>query len=87
MRNALAIARKELGIYFSTPWAYVIFTGMVAISAFFFLGNIGNFKEAQVYARIYGWARIPPELKNLTDGVIVLSFLLTHRTVELQRWA
>jgi len=71
MRNALAIARKELSIYFSTPWAYVIFTGMVGISAFFFLGNIANFKDAQMYARIYGWARIPPELKNLTDGVIV----------------
>ena len=29
MRNALAIARKELGIYFSTPWAYVVFTAML----------------------------------------------------------
>jgi len=24
MRVALAIARKELSIYFTTPWAYVV---------------------------------------------------------------
>lgn len=74
MRNALAIARKELGIYFSTPWAYVVFTAMLAISSFFFVNLLATFKEVQGLARVYGWARLPPEysqFKNLTDGIVV----------------
>jgi len=74
MRNALAIARKELGIYFSTPWAYVIFTGMVGISAFFFLGDLLAFVDVQAKARMYGWNRLPQEwsaYRNLTDGVVI----------------
>ena len=42
MRNALAIARKELGIYFSTPWAYVVFTAMLGISSFFFVSLLSR---------------------------------------------
>ena len=74
MRNALAIARKELGIYFSTPWAYVVFTAMLGISSFFFVNLLATFKEVQGLARVYGWARLPPEyglFKNLTDGIVV----------------
>ena len=36
MRTALAIARKELTIYFTTPWAYAVFTAMTALASFFF---------------------------------------------------
>lgn len=74
MRNALAIARKELGIYFSTPWAYVVFTAMLGISSFFFVSLLAGFKEVQSLARVYGWAGLPPEyaqFKNLTDGIVV----------------
>lgn len=74
MRNAFAIARKELSIYFTTPWAYVVFTAMAGISSFFFIAAVQQFKQIQEAARIYTWARLPPELiayKNLTDGVIV----------------
>lgn len=71
MRNTLAIARKELSIYFTTPAAWVVFTAMVVISSFFFLGNLQVFGQAQDMARIYGWAQVPPQYRNLTDGVIV----------------
>lgn len=74
MRNALAIARKELSIYFTTPWAYVVFTAMVGISAFFFVGLLQVFATIQEQARIYGWQRMGPEFaayRNLTDGVVV----------------
>lgn len=71
MRNALAIARKELSIYFTTPWAYVVFTAMMLVAAFLFSALLLNFQQAQEYARLYGWARIPAEYKNLTDGIVV----------------
>jgi len=74
MRNALAIARKELSVYFTTPWAYVVFTAMLAISSFFFVALLQDFRQAHALARAYGWERLGPDygaFKNLTDGVVV----------------
>ncbi|HEX5749744.1 MAG TPA: ABC transporter permease [Archangium sp.] len=71
MRTALAIARKELSIYFTTPWAYAVFTAMLAVSSFFFVNSLFDFQRAQEMARVYGWERVPQEFRNLTDGVMV----------------
>src|SRR5689334_17474759 len=74
MRNALAIARKELSIYFTTPWAYVVFTAMAAVGSFFFMQSLGYFEDVQQMARLSGWSRLGPEysaFKNLTDGVVI----------------
>lgn len=73
MRNALAIARKELSIYFTTPWAYVVFTIMIAVTAFFFMAALSAFQEIQDAARFVGWDRMGPykDYRNLTTGVIV----------------
>ena len=70
MRTALAIARKELSIYFTTPWAYVVFTAMQAIASFFFVNYLYTFQRAQEQAREYGWERVPQQFRNLTDGVM-----------------
>ncbi|MFL5320097.1 MAG: ABC transporter permease, partial [Myxococcaceae bacterium] len=74
MRNALAITRKELGIYFTTPWAYAVFTAMMAVTAFFFIANLTMFRQINEAARAIGWNRMPGDfqaMKNLTDGVAV----------------
>jgi ABC-2 type transport system permease protein len=74
MRNTLAIARKELGIYFTTPWAWVVLAATLALASFFFLLGLEGFQQVQEYAKQIGWARMPPHLqayRNLTDGVIV----------------
>jgi ABC-2 type transport system permease protein len=74
MRTALAIARKELSIYFTTPWAYAVFTAMVALSSFFFIDLLQKFKQVQDMARLLTWEQMPPDFnvyRNLTDGVVV----------------
>jgi ABC-2 type transport system permease protein len=71
MRTALAIARKELSIYFTTPWAYVVFTSMLAIASFFFVSYLYEFQRVQEMARTLGWGSFPPAYRNLTDGVMV----------------
>ena len=74
MRNAITIARKELSIYFTTPWAYLVFTAMLLVSSFFFVAMLESFKQVQQMARAMSWARLPPDwamYKNLTDGVVV----------------
>jgi ABC-2 type transport system permease protein len=74
MRTALAIARKELSIYFTTPWAYVVFTAMLSLSAIFFIGLLEAFRQVQDLARTASWNQLPPDFsvyRNLTDGVVV----------------
>lgn len=74
MRNILAIAKKELTVYLTTPWAWVVFTGVAFMSSLFFIGLVGNFKQVHEMARQYGWQQLPPDwlsFRNLTDGVVV----------------
>lgn len=79
MRRTFAIARKELAIYLTTPWAWIVFTGMAFISAFFFIAALGAFKQVQDQVRQLpgGWSQVPPDMdafRNLTDGVVLNLF-------------
>jgi ABC-2 type transport system permease protein len=76
MRTTLAIAKKELIIYLTTPWAWVVFTAMGFITALNFLVLLGKFKmfHDAVKGMDGGWSTVPAEFqfyRNLTDGVIV----------------
>ena len=48
MKNSLAIAKKELNIYFATPIAYVMFTLFVVIGSYFFLRLLGAYEQASL---------------------------------------
>src|SRR3954452_13949918 len=55
MKNAFAIAKKELNIYFATPIAYVMFTLFVVIGSYFFLRLLGAYEQASLmYMRFQG---------------------------------
>ncbi len=77
MRTTLAIARKELSIYFTTPLAYFFFFIMAGAAAFFFVVGLQTFKQVQDMARAVTWARLvqvqpgAEAFKNLTDGVVL----------------
>jgi len=68
MRNALAIARKEMLLYFTTPIAYVVFFATAFIGAFFFLSLTSEFQRRSMQFMQFG----SPEgmgWLNLTDMV------------------
>ena len=46
MRNVITIARKELSIYFTTPWGWIGGAGMAFLSSFFFIYFVGAFRQA-----------------------------------------
>src|SRR5439155_23956931 len=48
MKNAIAIAKKELNIYFATPIAYVMFTLFVIIGSYFFLRLLSGYQQASL---------------------------------------
>lgn len=76
MRTTLAIARKELTVYLTTPWAWVVFTAMAFFTSMFFRASLVSFKQVHEAVRDMpgGWASMPADyqvFRNLTDGVIV----------------
>ncbi len=70
MRNILAIARKELNVYFTTPIAYVVFCGMTFIASYLFLNDLQNFAQLSMMATQMP-DRMDPSKLNLTDVVMV----------------
>lgn len=77
MRNVITIARKELSIYFTTPWGWIGAAAMAFISSFFFLSFLDAFKQINEAAKQFGWKELGPEyqaMRSLTDGVIVNLF-------------
>ena len=44
MRNSLAIAKKELNIYFATPIDYVMFTLFVVIGSYYFIQLVSQYE-------------------------------------------
>ncbi|MGV3625438.1 MAG: ABC transporter permease [Archangium sp.] len=76
MRTIFAIFKKELTSYLTTPWAWVVFTGMAFVTSVFFIALLGSFKQAHEVASTVpgGWSQLPPDyqaFRNLTDGVVV----------------
>ena len=69
MRNSLAIARKELSIYFTTPTAYAVFCGMTFIAGMMFLAALGYFQSMSLQFLSYQQPQLLDHL-NLTDMVI-----------------
>jgi ABC-2 type transport system permease protein len=76
MRTVLAIAKKELTVYLTTPLAWVIFTAMSFITSLFFLALLLSFQQVHDMVRQMpgGWSQVPADyqaFRNLTDGVVV----------------
>jgi ABC-2 type transport system permease protein len=68
MRNTLAISRKELSIYFTTPIAYAMFGGMTFIAGMMFLAALGYFQQLSGQFMSYRQPEMLERL-NLTDMV------------------
>ncbi len=62
MRNTLAIAKKELNIYFTTPLAYVIMTLIVLIGSYFFINAVSSY---ELYSKQYAMIQNPEVMSRL----------------------
>src|SRR5207302_6208867 len=93
MNNAIAIAKKELNIYFATPIAYVMFTLFVVIGSYFFLRLLGAYEQASLmYMR---FSQQNPEMMNrlnFQDAIfrnlfgnlgVILIFIVPFLTMRL----
>lgn len=81
MRNALAIATREIRSYFVSPVAYVVLTGFLLLSGWFFFNLLARFSYlVQVYS---GMQRASGELERLNLNDFVISPLLHNLSVVL----
>ena len=69
MRSALALAHKELRVYFTTPIAYAAFMVMAFFSAQFFTGALDAYRTFVVRVSPYEAQGVLERL-NLTDVVV-----------------
>jgi ABC-2 type transport system permease protein len=91
MRNSLAIARKELNIYFATPIAYVMFTLFVVIGSYFFLRLLGAYEQASMMYMRFNSPEMMNRL-NFQDAIfrnlfgnlgVILIFIVPFLTMRL----
>ena len=91
MRNAIAIAKKELNIYFATPIAYVMFTLFVVIGSYFFLRLLGAYEQASLMYMRFNSPDMASRL-NFQDAIfrnlfgnlgVILIFIVPFLTMRL----
>lgn len=69
MLNILAITRRELNGYFTTPVAYVMMCGLTFLGSYFFVNFVQQFIQASLLAQQMPQYLDPGKL-NLTDAVM-----------------
>jgi ABC-2 type transport system permease protein len=91
VRNALAIAGKELRSYFVSPIAYVVLTGFLLLGGWFFFNLLSRFNfllsiysamrnpEAQMRLNLNDFV-IAPLLHNLSVVLVILVPVITMRS-------
>src|SRR5438093_7448693 len=91
MKNAIAIAKKELNIYFATPIAYVMFTLFVVIGSYFFLRLLGAYEQASLMYMRFNSPEMMNRLnfqyaifRNLFGNLgVILIFIIPFLTMRL----
>lgn len=91
MSNSIAIAKKELNIYFATPIAYVMFTLFVVIGSYFFLRLLGAYEAASLQYMRFNAPEMMNRL-NFQDAIfrnlfgnlgVILIFIIPFLTMRL----
>jgi ABC-2 type transport system permease protein len=81
VKNALVIAAREIRSYFVSPVAYVVFTGFLLLSGWFFFNLLARFSYLlQIYGSV---GRGGGELERLNLNEFVISPLLHNLSVVL----
>lgn len=81
MRNALAIAGREIRSYFVSPIAYVVLTGFLLLAGWFFFNLLARFSYLlQLYS---SFQRSPETLDRLNLNDFVIAPLLHNLSVVL----
>jgi gliding motility-associated transport system permease protein len=97
MRNALAIAWRDIRSMFVSPIAYVVLTGFVLLGGWFFFNLLAQFNRlVAAYSAVPGYdttwlnlndAVISPLLQNLSVVLLIVVPMITMRSFAEERSA
>ncbi|HZE98522.1 MAG TPA: ABC transporter permease [Planctomycetota bacterium] len=79
MKNFLALTRRELGVYFVSPMAYIILTALLAIAGWAFWSTMANAAEARLPVDFSG------TLAMVVYIVVLSSALVTMRLIAEEK--
>jgi len=95
MRNALAIAWRDIRSMFVSPIAYVVLTGFVLLGGWFFFNLLSQFNRmVGAYSQLQGYdttwlnlndAVIGPLLQNLSVVLLIVVPMITMRSFAEER--
>lgn len=95
MRNVLVIAWRDIRAMFVSPIAYVVLTGFLLLSGWFFFNLLGQFNRmVMIYSGLEGYdttwlnlndAVIAPLLQNLSVVLLIVIPMLTMRSFAEER--
>ena len=80
MKNALSIAGREIRAYFVSPVAYVVMTGFLLLSGWFFFSLLARFNY---HLQLYTSFQNPQALERLNLNELVIAPLLHNLSVVL----
>lgn len=79
MKTFLALTRRELGVYFVSPMAYIILTVFLYLSGLVFVGTMKEFAESQLPVSFQ------PTLQWLVMLIVLTSALVTMRLIAEEK--
>ena len=95
MRNALAIAWRDIRSMFVSPIAYVVLTGFLLLAGWFFFNLLAQFNRlVAAYSAVQGYdttwlnlndAVITPLLQNLSVVLLIVIPMITMRSFAEER--
>jgi len=79
VKTFLALTRRELGVYFVSPMAYIILTVFLYLSGLVFVGTMKEFAESQLPVSFQ------PTLQWLVMLIVLTSALVTMRLIAEEK--
>jgi ABC-2 type transport system permease protein len=79
MRNFLALTRRELGVYFVSPMAYIILTALLLISGLVFYTSMGNAVQQQLPVDFSGTLAFVVYIIVLTSPLVTMRLIAEEK--------
>ncbi len=80
MRTFLAMTRRELGVYFVSPMAYIILTALLAIAGWAFWSTMANAAESRLPVDFSGTLAMVVYIVVLTSSLVTMRLIAEEKS-------
>jgi ABC-2 type transport system permease protein len=80
MRTFLAMTRRELGVYFVSPMAYIILTALLAVAGWAFWSTMANAAESRLPVDFSGTLAMVVYIVVLTSSLVTMRLIAEEKS-------